>query len=90
MKYVGITLIAVVLLLLQNALCKKRSAAFLFLLPVLSIAGGLVYQAVTLHAVQLAGLTPFLLAAGCLLLFGAIRRAEHRTAEMEHMKSQDL
>jgi len=90
MRYVVITVVAVALLLIQSALCKKRKAFYIFILPVLSVAAGLVYQAVSLHTVQMTGLFPFLIAAGCLLLFGIIKRLDHRKKEMEHMKSQDL
>lgn len=90
MRYIIITLIAVVLLLVQSSLSKKRKVAFIFILPVLSIAGGLIYQGVSFHAIQLSGLYPFFIAAGCLLLFGMIKRLDNRKKEMEHMKSRDL
>lgn len=90
MRYVFITLAAVVLLLVQSALCKKRKVFYLFILPVLSVAAGLVYQGVSMHMIQMAGFYPFLIVAGCLLLFGFIKRMDNRKKEMEHMKSQDL
>lgn len=90
MRYVVITVAAVALLLIQSALCKKRKLFYIFILPVLSIAAGLVYQGISLHTIQLSGLFPFLIAAGCLLLFGIIKRLDNRKKEMEHMKSQDL
>ena len=90
MRYVIITLIAIVLLLVQSSLSKKRKMALIFILPVLSIAAGFAYQGLYLKAIQLSGLYPFLIAAGCLLLFGVIKRLDNRKKEMEHMKSQDL
>lgn len=90
MRYVVITLAAVILLLTQSALCKKRKVGYIFILPILSITAGLIYEALSLHMIQLAGLYPFLILAGCLLLFGLIKRLDNQKKEMEHMKSQDL
>ncbi|WP_312637362.1 hypothetical protein [Oscillibacter sp.] len=90
MRYIVVTLAAVALLLIQSALCNQRKAGYMFILPILSVAAGLIYQAAFLHKIQLAGLYPFLIAAGCLLLFGFVKRLNNRKKEMEHMKSQDL
>ncbi|MCP0886059.1 hypothetical protein LB941_01750 [Ligilactobacillus sp. WILCCON 0076] len=90
MRYVVITLVAVTFLLIQSTLCKKKEVFYIFILPVISVAVGLIYQAVSLHTVQMTGFLPFLIAAGCLLLFGIIKRLDNRKKEMEHMKSQDL
>ncbi|NMP38573.1 MAG: hypothetical protein GX051_10735 [Clostridiales bacterium] len=90
MRYVVITLVAIVLLLIQSSLSKKRKAVFIFILPIISIAAGLIYQAISLHSIQLSGLYPFLVVAACLLLFGFVKLLDNRKKEMEYMKSQDL
>lgn len=90
MKYIVITLISITLLLIQSSLSKKRKTFFIFILPLITILSGLVYQAFFLHSIRLASLYPFLIAGGCLLLFGFVKLLENRKNELEHMKSQDL
>lgn len=76
MRYVVITLAAVVLLLIQSAHCKKEKGGLCFYSSVAERGGGACLPG-TLHAVQLDGLYPFLIAAGC-LLFSVCRAAERR------------
>lgn len=90
MRYIVIIISAIVLLLIQSSLSKRRSSMFLFILPLLSVLTGLVYQSVSSAEFYVSGLYPFLILAACLLLFGFIKRLDHRKKELEVMKSQDL
>lgn len=90
MRYIVIIISAIVLLLIQSSLSKRRSSMFLFILPLLSVLTGLVYQSVSSTEFYVSALYPFLILAACLLLFSFIKRLDHRKKELEVMKSQDL
>jgi len=82
--------VAIIVLLLQNTLSKKRQKAFVFLLPGLTILLGVLYEVMLLEKIKLSGMIPFLFLSVYLLVLGFIHRDENRKKEMERMKSQDL
>ena len=90
MRYVYIMVVAIIVLLLQNALSKRRQGAFVFVLPCLTMVLGIVYEVVFLEKIKLSGMVPFIFLSVYLLVLGFIQRDENRKKELERMRSKDL
>jgi TctA family transporter len=90
MRYIIVILITIIFLLIQNSLSKKRKVFFIFILPILNILIGIIYQVSVISKLQLRLMVPFFMLSLSLLVFGFNQRSENQRKEMDKMKSQDL